>query len=178
MSRKLLISIHLYLAAFFSPVILVIAVSGGLYLLDIKGGTEKEVVYSQVDTQFDIKADNIESQVQQFFQRNTIDYEFDYIKGGGNRYFTRPTSKPFYVFEQQGDQLEVTRHTPDFVYHIIELHKGHGPSLFRNYQKLVALGLVFILLTGFYLGISSPMLKQKTWVISAVGLITMIALAS
>ena len=41
MSRKTLMTIHLYLAAFFTPMLLIMAVSGGLYLLDIKGNMEK-----------------------------------------------------------------------------------------------------------------------------------------
>jgi uncharacterized iron-regulated membrane protein len=40
-SRKTLVTIHLYLAAFFAPILLIMAVSGGLYLLDIKGSMEK-----------------------------------------------------------------------------------------------------------------------------------------
>ena len=44
MSRKLLINIHLYLAAFFTPVLLIMAISGGLYLMGIKGSyTEQQV---------------------------------------------------------------------------------------------------------------------------------------
>ena len=42
--RALWVKIHLYIAAFFSPMLLMMAVSGGLYLLGIKGTVEKTPV--------------------------------------------------------------------------------------------------------------------------------------
>ncbi len=35
MNRKLLITIHMYLSAFFAPAVLLVAISGGLYLQDL-----------------------------------------------------------------------------------------------------------------------------------------------
>jgi len=33
MNRKLLVTVHLYLASFFTPAVLLVAISGGLYLI-------------------------------------------------------------------------------------------------------------------------------------------------
>ena len=41
MTRALLIKLHLYLSAFFSAAIILVAVSGGLYLIGIKGSVEQ-----------------------------------------------------------------------------------------------------------------------------------------
>ena len=44
MNRKLIISVHMYLSAFFTPAVLLMATSGGLYLTGIKGKVEQEEV--------------------------------------------------------------------------------------------------------------------------------------
>ena len=44
MNRKLLITIHMYLAAFFAPAVLLVAISGGLYLIGVKGEVEQETI--------------------------------------------------------------------------------------------------------------------------------------
>ena len=44
MTRALLIKLHLYLSAFFSAAIILVAVSGGLYLIGIKGSVEQTSV--------------------------------------------------------------------------------------------------------------------------------------
>ena len=41
MNRKTLITIHMYLSAFFAPMVLLVAISGGLYLIGIKGSVER-----------------------------------------------------------------------------------------------------------------------------------------
>jgi hypothetical protein len=48
MDRKLLITIHMYLAAFFAPAVLLVAISGGLYLAGVKGNVEQETIYSRI----------------------------------------------------------------------------------------------------------------------------------
>ena len=44
MARTLLIKLHLYCSAFFAAAILVVAVSGRLYLIGIKGSIEQTTV--------------------------------------------------------------------------------------------------------------------------------------
>ena len=169
MSRKLIITIHLYLAAFFTPILLITVVSGGLYLLGIKGEVERELTYQGVPGEFDITSEDIEGEIREFMLSKEIDYQFEYIKGGGNKYFTRPTSRDYYVFKVKHGQMDVIKQKPDFMKRLVELHKGHGPTLFKHFQKIMALGLVLILITGFYLGVTSPMLRKKTLLISSAG---------
>ena len=50
MDRKLLITLHLYLSAFFAPAVILVAVSGGLYLLGVKGNVAMEIGDSSTHT--------------------------------------------------------------------------------------------------------------------------------
>ena len=56
MKRKLLITIHMYMAAFFAPAVLLVAISGGLYLAGVKGKVEQEQIYSSSTAIIDSKS--------------------------------------------------------------------------------------------------------------------------
>ena len=60
---------------------------------------------------------------------------------------------------------------------MIELHKGHGPLKFKTYQKLVALGLLGVVLGGFSVGLLAANYRRKTLIASALGLMTFFLLA-
>jgi len=177
MSRKLLITIHLTLAAFFTPILLIIGVSGGLYLIGEKGHFQSEPIYQGSADSFDFKAKDREEQIRQFIQTNNIDHEFEYVKTSGKTSYTRPTSRQHLTFQKQGKQLIVTKRTPNFIASIIELHKGHGPTIFKTFQKFTAIGLFLILISGLYLGLTSPAFKNKTLVISGLGLLSFLIFA-
>lgn len=177
MSRKLIITIHLTLAAFFTPILIIIATSGGLYLLGEKGEFSNEEIYRGELSGFNFESEEKESQIQTFMQTHGIKQEFEYIKSGGRFMMTRPTSKTHLLFEREKKQLVVTRRTPNFLASIVEIHKGHGPTALKTFQKVMAVGLLLILLSGVYLGLSSKLMRFKTITISAAGLVTFLLLA-
>ncbi len=177
MSRKLIITIHLALAAFFTPILLIIGLSGGLYLIGEKGSVEKQEIYRGDLAGYDFKDKNRENQIRQFIKSHNIEHDFEYAKGGSDFGITRPTSKQHLLFQLEQDQLVVTKRTPNFIATIVELHKGHGPTAFKTFQKFVALGLFFILASGLFLGLTSPSLRKKTVAISGLGLITFLFFA-
>jgi hypothetical protein len=169
MSRKAIITLHLALAAFFAPILLMVGLSGGFYLISEKGNVEQQEIYRGEIASLNLAAKDAESQIREFIKNHNIDHEFEYIKGNSKQSITRPTSKQHLLFEIKDEQLIVTKRTPNFVASIVELHKGHGPRAFKTFQKFMALGLLLILLSGLYLGLTSPMFKYKTLYISGLG---------
>ncbi|MCW8877439.1 MAG: hypothetical protein OQK51_10305, partial [Kangiellaceae bacterium] len=93
---------------------------------------------------------------------------------GGNNFFTRPTNREYYVIrvknrgKEQG--IEITHQKPDFIKSMVELHKGHGPTIFKTFQKVVAVGLLFILISGLWLGLTAPRLRKITMGLASGGL--------
>lgn len=85
---------------------------------------------------------------------------------------TRPTSRTYYQLKQTSDGIEVARMEPSLQAAMMELHKGHGPGLFKWLGKLLAVALVFIMLSGLWLGLQSPLLKMKTVSLAVAGLLT------
>ena len=177
MFRKTIITLHLVLAAFFAPILIITGLSGGLYLLSEKGNVEQQEIYRGEMAGLELGSNEVENQIRQFILTQNIDHEFEYIKGNNKLAYTRPTSKQHLLFQLKDEQLVVTKRTPDLVASIIELHKGHGPRAFKTFQKFMALGLLLILLSGLYLGLTSPLYKYRTIFISGLGVALFVFLA-
>ena len=176
MSRKLLVTIHMYLAAFFAPAVLLVAISGGLYLAGVKGKVEKEPIYSSNFT-IDSKSASLRADVEALLARAGVkSYSFEYVKISGATLYTRPTSSDHYIINYSASGVEVIRARPSLQSRMMELHKGHGPSAFKTFQKAFAVGLVFILLSGLSLGISASRLRRSTWLTATAGTVVFVLL--
>ncbi len=176
MSRSVLINIHLYLAALFAPIVLMLAFSGGLYLLGVKGNVETTNVQISADTQLNFDSTTLEADVQTLLNGAGVTHEFEYIKRKGSVLYTRPTSREHYQITQTDSGLTVTQNTPDLQGGLIELHKGHGPLAFKTLQKFTAAGLIVVLLSGVWLGLASERLRKPTLISSGLGLALFVVL--
>ena len=176
MQRKLLVTIHLYLASFFAPLIILVGLTGGLYILGVKGSVERSDA-AKIE-QRTLLAPNEQSNayIAGLLEEVGIEHSFDYIKAGPET-ITRPTSRTFYQFKQVGEDIVIVRNEPSTMNKLMELHKGHGPILFRYFEALCAIGLLFVMISGLYLGLQSPMLKKKTLLLSGSGLAVFALLA-
>lgn len=177
MNRKLFISIHLYLSSFFAAAVILVAVSGGLYLLGVKGSVEESQVATVAKSTFALPQNPDRDDVAALLAAAKVsDFEFEYLRVSGKRIFTRPTSETHYVIETGGPALTILRRDPDLQARMIELHKGHGPTAFKTFQQVFALGLVFIILSGLWLGLSAPRLVRRTAISFGAGLILFLGL--
>jgi len=179
MSRKTIMTLHLYLAAFFAPIMLIVAVSGGLYLLGIKGEMVKGEAILLPGVVFDAEdTDEKAVQVRLALADAGLDSDFEYLRERGAMMMTRPTSRDFYEIMPVEGGVQVTPVSPDFVAAMMELHMGHGPGLFRILEQLMAAGLILTLLTGVVVGLQSPLLKTRTVAISAAGILVFVIFAA
>ena len=177
MTRALLIKLHLYLSAFFSAAIILVAVSGGLYLIGIKGSVEQTPVGS-TDGGRQLMADpGKEAVLNKLELVGVTGFEFEYVKKKGSQLITRPTTRPFYTLDIQEDEITVQYNEPSLQKRMIELHMGHGPGAYKTYQQVFAAGMLFIILSGLWLGLSSVRLRASTALISGSGLALFLWLA-
>jgi hypothetical protein len=178
MNRRTLISLHLFLSAFLGINILIVAISGGLYLFGNKGTTTEELLGSLPKGTFSVPSVEDHTAIAAMLTAvGVVDPDFEYAKKSGSGLITRPTSRAHYVVKDREAEIEIYRATPDWVGVIVELHKGHGPTAFKWYSKAFALGVVLIILSGLWLGLTSPMLKGKTMVLSGAGTALVLLLA-
>ena len=177
MDRKLLITIHMYLAAFFAPAVLLVAISGGLYLVGVKGQVEQEAIYSSDNVTIDSKSASLNADVAALLADAGVEgYSFEYVKVSGANLYTRPTSSDHYIIQLKKGGAEVLLARPSLQSRMIELHKGHGPSAFKTFQKAFAVGLIFIILSGLWLGISAARLRRSTLLTAGAGAVVFLLL--
>ena len=170
MDRKILITIHMYLAAFFAPAVLLVATSGGLYLAGVKGKVEQETIYSSGNATIDSNSTSLHADVAALLVDAGVEsYSYEYVKVSGESLYTRPTSSDHYIIKLNEGGVEVIHARPSLQSWMIELHKGHGPSAFKTFQKAFAVGLLFIILSGLWLGISAARLRRSTLLTATAG---------
>ena len=168
---------HLYVTAFVAPMFLLVAISGGLYLVGVKGETTKTPVDLPADAMLDFASDDLKGDVSALLAAQGIDHRFDYVRGGATSLVTRPTSRVNYEIKLDDQKLVANRVQPDLQKRMIELHKGHGPVLFKTYQQLVAVSLFLIVLSGLWMGLNSKMHRQNAAVTAGAGLLFFVILA-
>ena len=166
--RRILVSIHLYAAAILAPAFLLVAITGGLYLFDVKGEMVETPVTIPAGTTFDTKSPTFEADVKAFLQMQNLPADFDYIRARGDSFTTRPTSRTHITFEQKDGVLTAKKVTPTPLAALLEIHKGHGPALYRTYGVLVGLMLFIVVIGGVAVGLLSPAYRKAT-VLSVIG---------
>ena len=169
--RQLWINVHLYVAAFFTPILLLIVISGGLYLIGIKGTTDNTDVPLSADATLDLESGSLEQDVDALLRGAGIEHSFEYINRSGSTLTTRPMSRTYYVFKVTDDGVQATRAVPDLQKRLIELHKGHGPLVFKQLQRATAVGLIIAILAGLWLGLSDTGLWREAAIATASGLL-------
>ena len=177
MKRSVLVSIHLYLAAFFAPMVLMMAVTGGLKLFGYQGVIEASPVAVIENQTLNMKHDQMNNYVQDLLQSAGIDTNFETIRVYASELVTRPTSRNYYQLKQSDSGIAITLMQPDLNARLLELHKGHGPGLFKWLEKIFSIALILIMLSGLYLGLMSQALRQKTLLLGIAGSAVLVAAA-
>ncbi len=172
--RKYLILAHLWLAGLMAPAFALHAISGGLYLMNIKGEASTERVSLPAGATLDFDAPTLEDDVRALLKTANLKHDFEYIRNRGTLIQLRPTSKTYLEFKQTPQGLSATRVKPDTVRSMMELHKGHGPQLFKSYQKLVALLLLGVVLGGILVGLMAKAYRRQTIIAVVMGVVVFV----
>lgn len=166
--RRILVSIHLYAAAILAPAFLLVAITGGLYFADIEGEMVETPIVIPAGTTFNTKSPTFEADVKAFLERQKLPADFDYIRSRGDAFTTRPTSRSHVTFEQKDGVLTAKKVSPTPMAALLEIHKGHGPALYRTYGILVGLMLFIVVIGGVLVGLLSPAFRKAT-MLSCIG---------
>ena len=171
MNRRTMIVLHLGLATLFLPFMLVIPLSGGLYLLDIKGEQTKSEAFRIEQLPPTEKPEDF---FRQQFKERGIDFDFEYIRASKDDFIFRPSTRVHYMASKAGDAVVVYKLEPDFVKRMIEIHKGHGPLIIRWLQVAFALALILVTLSGVYLAYIVPSYRKIMGLCFGVGVLLML----
>ena len=167
--RRFLVLAHLYLASFLAPAFLLVAISGGMHVAGFEEKVERTPIQLPAGTMLDPKSPTLEEDVRALLAAQNIDVEFEYIKGKGNNFMTRPTSRTFVDFQVTGEGVRATLNEPNLQYSLMELHKGHGPLAFRTYLMVVGSVLFLSVVGGLIVGLLAPNYRRPTLITAAIG---------
>ena len=176
-TRKLIVQIHLCLAAALAPIFLLVAVSGGLYLLGIEGEVTTTELVVPEGFEVNPSSETVREDIQRVLAANNLELEFEAVRGRGGNMQTRPTSRTFVQFRTTRMGVTATLSEPDLAFALMELHKGHGPSLYRLYQQFAALVLCLVVVSGVVVGILLPVYRTPTIATSVIGVTVFAVLA-
>ena len=167
--RRYLVLAHLWFAGLMAPAFALHAISGGLYLMNIKGTATTERLALPAGAALDFKSETLEADVRALLQNANIKHDFEYIRNRGTLIQLRPTSRTYLEFANTPQGLTAKRVKPDTVKGLMELHKGHGPQLFKTYQKLVAVLLLGVVFGGILVGLLAKAYRRQTLIAVVLG---------
>ena len=157
-----------------APAFALHAISGGLYLMNIKGEAATERVSLPKGSDLDFKSATLEADVRALLTQADLKHDFEYIRNRGTVIQLRPTSKTYLEFKQTPQGLTASRVKPDTVRSMMELHKGHGPQIFKSYQKLVAILLLGVVLGGILVGVLAKAYRRQTLIAVVMGFVAFV----
>ena len=174
--RKFVLKAHLILACFFTPYILLVAISGTAYLSGFKGEFQKTELKS---FKLELPVDKKEQESILSQKINELGYElnYEYVKFAGAKKIFRPSSRDHYVLESEGDLHRLYLMQPNFLRSLMELHFGHGPKVFKQISILFGLCLLLVLISGILLGLWSRAFRKTSIIGVGVGVISIIVLS-
>lgn len=163
-----MINLHLILAALFLPLLLLMPLTGALYILGYKGDQVKTEAFS-INA---VVPDNEKDQERFFrekFKEMGVDYDFEYIRSNKNEFTFRPTTKLYYLALREGEKITFTKVEPNLLYSLIELHKSHGPLMMKWFQAVFGLALILTTLSGLWLAITVKAYRAPTFISFGIG---------
>ena len=134
--------------------------------MGFKGSTQQEIVSSISVGNNTITKDYVAAHIKKM----APDYSFEYIKEKTGVFYTRPTTRTYYKIKKKGQSAYVVyKVTPNFLASIIEVHKGHGPSLLKTLEKVLGFILMLILFSGVWLALQLKRDRKITLILMSSG---------
>lgn len=165
-----MVNVHLILAALFMPLLLMMPLSGGLYLLDVKGDQQKTEAFRIPLSEVPADKSVQEAFFRDQFKKQSLDFDFEYVRSTETDFIFRPTTRTHYVATKAGEDLIFQKIVPDLQKRMIELHKGHGPRMMRWFEVLFGLALILTTLSGLWLAWTVKPYRRTTLISFGIGL--------
>lgn len=180
--RKQLIVIHTVLAAFFLPMGIMYAITGGLYGLGLKGGYDTVSSELALEAPLDGELSTMVKLAEDELSRQGIAAPSGgaSVKKGGTSYFMEwtgavrdvqlhPTDDPL-VAEFKIKDTDVQRY-------FVQLHKAKGGTVFKWFAAVWMVGLVALFLTGGVMAYAAKPYRRMAVVATLAGCASFVVLA-
>lgn len=168
-TRKIMIYAHLMIGSLFLPLMLLMPLTGSLYIWGYSGDVVKTEAFRVAG---EVPKDEKEQDVffKDIFKKQNVDFEYEYIRSGKGDYTFRPTTRIHYSAVQEGAEIVFTKVEPTLLRRLVELHKGHGPKLMRWFESAFGIALILVTLSGIWLAITVKTYRKATLLSFGLGL--------
>lgn len=156
---------HAYVSCFFLPFALLVAITGILYLFDIKGGASESFEYKiSTDQVFPLEEKSAAQFMVNYFSENGLtqhlplpdNYFLDHDVQGWWDFHSEVVLIPL-----EDNQLKVVLETNDFWRQMLYIHKGLAGKIFVVFGILFGISLLFSLISGTVVALVMPKLKKN-----------------
>lgn len=180
--RKQLIILHTVLAAFFLPMGIMYAITGGLYGLGLKGGYETVETQLTLDAPLDGELSTMVKLAEDELGRQDINPPTGSasVKKGGTSYFFEWTGAVRDVqLHPTDDPLVATFKVKDtdVQRYFVQLHKAKAGTVFKWFAAVWMVGLVLLFITGGVMAFMAKPYRKMAMIATAAGCIAFVGLA-
>jgi hypothetical protein len=175
-NRSVLMKVHVLIAVFILPVAIMFFVTGAFYTWGIKGGYETTTQKIQLKTPLQEDLSYLVNTVEKALNKQEISLPTGKAKikkiahsfqlewtGTSKDVVLEPTSNPLVA------QLKIKN--TGWHRHFVQLHKAKGGIAFKVYATILAIGLLFLLISGFIMAWQLPKLRKMTFLSTLFGLV-------
>lgn len=180
--RKQLIIVHTVLAAFFLPMGIMYAITGGLYGLGIKGDYNTQTTEIKLDAPLDGELSTMVRLAEAELDRAGVSPPSGgaSVKTGGTSYYLEWTGANRDIqLHPTDDPLVATFKLKDTGAHryFVQLHKAKGGTLFKWFAAVWMVGLVLLFLTGGVMAFVAKPYRKLAVVSASAGVAVFVVLA-
>ncbi|OAO03546.1 hypothetical protein A8B75_10865 [Sphingomonadales bacterium EhC05] len=168
-TRKLLILFHLFLAALLAPSFLMVGITGALDQAGIEPAIEDIDLILPAESRLDPNSLTLKQDISRLLTAQNIYLDIESVRSRNGKMTTRPTSRTFARFDQTTDGLQASLHKPGLQYSMMELHKGHGPAIFKTYQIIAGIALFLVIIGGLIIGLLAKAYRKSVLVSLSLG---------
>lgn len=176
--RRILIWVHLYIAAFMAPAFALVAISGFNYLIDQRGDATRTEISLPADATLNPDSETLAADVQALLASAGEDAKISGVQTRrGGDLATQPVTRTHYTLRITPEGVTANKVKPNLQQSMLEIHKGHGPAILNFYHKLVAIGMLIVVFGGVLVGVFAKAYRKPTLITTAVGTVLYIAAA-
>lgn len=180
MNRYKIIQFHSLLAGFLLPIALVVVIGGALYTMDVKGKVAKTEIDWPLAKPFKADLDWLTVQATQALAQKGLqlpDDEPTLKKKKNGKYVARWNTLSYSVTisgRKHDHAALVTVHQRNLLTQLMRIHRAEAGTAFELVTTTLALGLMFILISGIYLAWAIPKLRKPLSISIVTGVVSMV----
>jgi len=180
--QKLFTYVHASLAAFFLPLGLLYAITGGLYVLDIKGKYVTTDYQVETEQPLPTELSGLLAVAEDELRSRNLDFPTGSArirKGGTSQYLEWTGTRRDIELHPTTDPNQAVLKVKDTTLHryFVQLHKAKGGAWFNAFAPVWAVGLIGLLVTGVVLTFYATRYLRTALVASVLGLVAFVLFA-